>query len=94
MSIYDPPPGYEYDTLIITVDGGYERDRTVEARECSRCGAVVITVEAHDKRCPMDPSQLLCDGCGEVGADRVASDDGRGLFCPECLGAANADPFE
>ncbi len=88
MSIYDPPEGYEYDVLIITVDGGYERDRTVEARECSRCGAVVITLEAHNQRCPL---KLLCDGCGQVGADRETSDDGRGLFCPSCLAKLTGD---
>jgi hypothetical protein len=57
MGFYDPPEGYEYETLIITVDGGYERDRTVEARECTRCGAVVITLEAHNRRCPLEPAE-------------------------------------
>ncbi len=61
MSIYDPPEGYEYETLLITVDGGYERDRTVEARECSRCGAVVITFKTHDAKCPLETDPFADD---------------------------------
>lgn len=84
---HDVPDGYEYGDLTVVTGSLYHDASQETVWECSRCSALVKDTAKHDTRCPRD---LLCDGCGQVGPDRKASDDGRGLFCPPCLAGLRA----